>query len=137
MRSWFAIWDPTSIYRPDQRRQRTPNTRVLRSEKNLGLPGATTGGCGRQKGDFVFIVNNDTKSPPSCWMYGRALLPGSHHRRYLPQDPVLSAADMIQYAGFNPSMYYGRTTAVGSKEIDKGQCDGSGYTHGAMDALCW
>jgi GT2 family glycosyltransferase len=49
-----------------------------------------------------------------------------------PKIRFYQQPDMIQYAGFNPiNVLTGRTTAVGSKEIDRGQCDVSGYTYGA------
>src|SRR5690242_12839429 len=41
-----------------------PNTRVLRSEKNLGFTGGNNWGIRQSKGDFVFIVNNDTEVTP-------------------------------------------------------------------------
>ncbi|HTI07362.1 MAG TPA: glycosyltransferase family 2 protein [Puia sp.] len=110
-----------------------PNTRVLRSEKNLGFTGGNNWGMRQAKGDFVFIVNNDTEVTPE-------LLDVLVEPFF--QDPTIGVTcpkirfyqqpDMIQYAGFNPiNTLTGRTTAVGSKEIDKGQCDVSGYTHGA------
>src|SRR5258708_3982343 len=110
-----------------------PHTRVLRSEKNLGFTGGNNWGMRQAKGDFVFIVNNDTEVTPE-------LLDVLVEPFF--QDPTIGVTcpkirfyqqpDMIQYAGFNPiNVLTGRTTAVGSKEIDKGQCDTSGYTHGA------
>jgi GT2 family glycosyltransferase len=110
-----------------------PNTRVLRSEKNLGFTGGNNWGMRQAKGDFVFIVNNDTEVTPE-------LLDVLVEPFF--QDPTIGVTcpkirfyqqpDMIQYAGFNPiNVLTGRTTAVGSKEIDKGQCDVSGYTSGA------
>lgn len=41
-----------------------PNTRVLRSEKNLGFTGGNNWGIRQAKGDYVFIVNNDTEVTP-------------------------------------------------------------------------
>jgi GT2 family glycosyltransferase len=110
-----------------------PHTRVLRSEKNLGFTGGNNWGMRQAKGDFVFIVNNDTEVVPD--LLDVLIEP-------FFQDPTIGVTcpkirfyhhpDMIQYAGFNPiNALTGRTGAVGNKEIDRGQCDVSGYTHGA------
>jgi GT2 family glycosyltransferase len=110
-----------------------PNTRVLRSETNLGFTGGNNWGIRQSKGDFVFIVNNDTEVTPD-------LLDVLVEPFY--QDPAIgvtcpkiryySQPDLIQYAGFNPiNVYTGRTTSVGSMEVDRGQYDTPGYTHGA------
>jgi len=110
-----------------------PNTRVLRSEKNLGFTGGNNWGMRQAKGDYVFIVNNDTEVTPE--LLDVLLQP-------FFEDPTIGVTcpkirfyqkpDTIQYAGFNPiNVFTGRTTAVGSLEVDNGQCDVSGYTHGA------
>jgi hypothetical protein len=110
-----------------------PNTRVLRSDTNLGFTGGNNWGMRKAVGDYVFVVNNDTEVTPN-------LLNVLLEPFYV--DPTIGVTcpkirfhyqpDTIQYAGFNPiDLYTGRTTAVGTKEIDKGQHDVSGYTHGA------
>src|ERR1044071_5480536 len=38
-----------------------PNTRVLLSKKNLGFAGGNNWGMAQAKGDYIFIVNNDTE----------------------------------------------------------------------------
>lgn len=110
-----------------------PNTKVLRSEKNLGFTGGNNWGMRQAKGDYIFIVNNDTEVTPE--LLDVLLEP-------FAQDPTIGVTcpkirffhhpEVIQYAGFNPiNLFTGRTTAIGSKEVDKGQRDVSGYTHGA------
>jgi GT2 family glycosyltransferase len=110
-----------------------PNTRVLRSEKNLGFTGGNNWGIRQAKGDYIFIVNNDTEVTPD--LLGVLLEPFYSDATIgvtCPKIRFFSQPEMIQYAGFNPiNTLTGRTTAVGSKEIDNGQCDVSGYTHGA------
>jgi GT2 family glycosyltransferase len=113
--------------------QNFPNTRVLRSEKNLGFTGGNNWGIRQAKGDYIFIVNNDTEVTPD-------LLDVLIEPFFL--DPAIGVTcpkirffhhpDVIQYAGFNPiNVYTGRTTSVGNKEVDRGQYDTSGYTYGA------
>src|SRR5256885_12511417 len=41
-----------------------PNTKVLRSEKNLGFTGGNNWGIRQARGSFIFIVNNDTEVTP-------------------------------------------------------------------------
>ena len=110
-----------------------PNTRVLRSETNLGFTGGNNWGIRQSKGDFVFIVNNDTEVTPD--LLNELLEPFFHDSTIgvtCPKIRYHSHPDLIQYAGFNPiNVYTGRTTSVGNGEIDKGQYDTPGYTHGA------
>jgi GT2 family glycosyltransferase len=110
-----------------------PNTRVLRSEKNLGFTGGNNWGIRQAKGDYVFIVNNDTEVTPELLdVLVEPFFEDSTIGVTCPKIRFFQQPDMIQYAGFNPiNTLTGRTTAVGSKEIDRGQCDISGYTYGA------
>jgi len=110
-----------------------PNTIVLRSEKNLGFTGGNNWGMKHAKGDFVFIVNNDTEVTPA--LLNELLEPFCNDSTIgvtCPKIKYFDQPNMIQYAGFNPiDIYTGRVTAVGSKQIDNGQYELSGYTYGA------
>ena len=110
-----------------------PNTRVLRSEKNLGFTGGNNWGMRQAKGDYMFIVNNDTEVTPDLLdVLIQPFFEDPTIGVTCPKIRFYQKPDTIQYAGFNPiNVFTGRTTAVGSLEIDKGQCDVSGYTHGA------
>ncbi|MEJ7735796.1 MAG: glycosyltransferase family 2 protein [Chitinophagaceae bacterium] len=110
-----------------------PNTRVLRSEKNLGFTGGNNWGMQQATGDYIFIVNNDTEVTPD--LLDQLLAP-------FLEDPTIGVTcpkirffnnpSIIQYAGFNPiNVFTGRTAAVGSLEEDRGQYDMEGPTHGA------
>src|SRR5205814_8688031 len=100
-----------------------PNSRVLRSETNLGFTGGNNWGIRQSKGDFVFIVNNDTEVTPG--LLNELLEPFFQDSTVgvtCPKIRYYSHPDLIQYAGFNPiNVYTGRTTSVGNGEIDKGQ----------------
>jgi GT2 family glycosyltransferase len=110
-----------------------PNTRVLRSEENLGFTGGNNWGMRQAKGNFMFIVNNDTEVTPD--LLDELLAPFYADATVGVTSPKIRFfhhPDVIQYAGFNElNVFTGRASAVGSLEVDKGQHDKSGYTHGA------
>lgn len=111
----------------------TPNTKVLRSEVNLGFTGGNNWGMRQAKGDFVFIVNNDTEVTPT--LLDELLKPFYDDDKIgfvSPKIRFFHHPNVIQYAGFNHlNLLTGRATAVGSLEEDKGQHDVSGITNGA------
>ncbi|HTE26001.1 glycosyltransferase family 2 protein [Flavitalea sp.] len=121
--------DPTSTIEKGN----YPNTRVLRSETNLGFTGGNNWGMRQAKGDFIFVVNNDTEVTADLLeVLIEPFLNDDKIGVTCPKIRYHSEPDIIQYAGFNPiNLYTGRGTAVGSMEQDKGQYDVSGYTHGA------
>jgi GT2 family glycosyltransferase len=121
--------DPTDFIH----NQHYPNTRVIRSDKNLGFSGGNNWGIRQAKGDFIFIVNNDTEVTPNLL---DVLLEPFYKNPEIgvtcPKIRFYHHPDIIQYAGFNPiNIFTGRTTAVGSNEKDNGQHDTAYFTHGA------
>ena len=110
-----------------------PNTRVLLSPKNLGFAGGNNWGMDQAKGDFIFIVNNDTEVTED--LLDRLLQPFYANPSIgvtCPKIRFFFYPDIIQYAGFNPiNLYTGRTSGIGDREKDVGQYDISGPTHGA------
>jgi GT2 family glycosyltransferase len=110
-----------------------PNTRCLRSPKNLGFAGGNNWGMKHAAGEFFFIVNNDTEVTPD--LLNRLVQP-------FYNDPVIgvtcpkikyfSNPGIIEYAGFNPmNVYTGRTTSIGLMEPDEGQYNTSRATSAA------
>ena len=110
-----------------------PNTRILLSEKNLGFAGGNNWGMRHAKGDFIFIVNNDTELTPGIIQL--LLRPFSQNTTIgavCPKIKYFSDKKIIQYAGFRPmNPYTGRTSAIGDLEQDNGQYNVSGITYGA------
>jgi GT2 family glycosyltransferase len=121
--------DPTSIIEQGCYN----NTRVLRSDTNLGFTGGNNWGMRQAKGDFIFIVNNDTEVTPELLdVLIEPFLQDDSIGVTCPKIRYFSQPDIIQYAGFNPiNLYTGRGSAIGSMEQDHGQHDVSGFTHGA------
>lgn len=121
--------NPETIFNPTL----YPNTRLLRSSKNLGFAGGNNWGIREAKGDYIFIVNNDTELTAD--ILEKLLLPFNSNPLIGVVCPKIKYFDnrrVIQYAGFrkmNP--YTGRTSTIGDGEIDEGQYDHPGATHGA------
>jgi GT2 family glycosyltransferase len=121
--------DPTGIINAGN----YPKTKVLRSNKNLGFAGGNNWGMRRAKGDFVFIVNNDTEITPDLL---HALLQPFYNDGTIgvtsPKIKFFYQPSIIQYAGFNPMNHFtGRTSTIGEMEPDNGQHDTPGQTSGA------
>jgi len=123
--------DPTSIIK-----RRFPQVHLVLNKCNLGFTGGNNAGIKLAKGDYVFIVNNDTEVTED--LLERLLEPFNSD----PQVGIVSPKikfyhhpETIQYAGFteiNP--FTGRNRAIGNLEKDQGQHDIPKYTeyaHGA------
>jgi GT2 family glycosyltransferase len=110
-----------------------PKARLLYSSKNLGFAGGNNWGMRMAKGEFIFIVNNDTELTPD--IIEQLLLPFNSNPGIgvvCPKIRYFEDRRLIQYAGFkkmNP--YTGRTSTVGEGEVDSGQHDMPGTTNGA------
>ncbi len=66
-----------------------PNTRLLLSDKNLGFAGGNNWGMRQAKGEFIFMVNNDTElTPGSDSIAAGTFFPESCHWCGLPQDQI-------------------------------------------------
>lgn len=110
-----------------------PNTRLLLSKENLGFAGGNNWGMRQAKGDYMFIVNNDTEVTDS--LLDELLKPFDTDDSIgvtCPKIKYFDQPNTIQYAGFNPmNNFTGRTTSVGIHEEDQGQHDVPGMTYGA------
>ncbi len=108
-----------------------PKARFVRSEKNLGFTGGNNLGMQEAKGDFFFIVNNDTELTPN--LLNELLLPFTENDQIGVVCPKIKYFDnpkLVQYAGYNPmNMLTGTAYVVGNEELDLGQFDKAGPTH--------
>ncbi|SFE93089.1 hypothetical protein SAMN05518672_112104 [Chitinophaga sp. CF118] len=113
-----------------------PNVKLFLSPVNLGFTGGNNLGIEHAKGDFIFIVNNDTEVTPDLLTHLlNPFFEDASIGVVCPKIRFYHHSNVIQYAGFHKmNLLTGRTWAVGSKEEDKGQHDVSGPTwcaHGA------
>jgi len=131
----ILVCDMGSTIDPTERinSENYPNTRVLRSEKNLGFTGGNNWGMRHADGDFIFIVNNDTEVTPD--LLDKLIEPFSRDEHIGVTSPKIRFyhnKNIIQYAGFTPiNVFTGRNGAVGSLQNDQGQYDYSSPTHAA------
>ncbi len=112
------------------------DVQVILSSENLGFTGGNNLGIINAKGEYYFIVNNDTEVTPD--LLDKLLLPFYEDEKIAMVSPKIkffNHPDTIQYAGFNLiNPLTGQNGAVGSKEIDNGQHDTPGFTNYAHGA---
>lgn len=110
-----------------------PNTTLLQSKKNLGFAAGNNWGMRQAKGDFIFIVNNDTEVTPDLLdLLLEPFYADPSIGVTCPKIRYYSHPNIIQYAGFSHmNSISGRAFSIGDKEVDTGQYDKSGYTFGA------
>jgi len=110
-----------------------PKTKLLHSRQNLGFAGGNNWGMRQAKGDFIFIVNNDTEiTPDSISLLLKPFYEDLTIGVTSPKIKFFYEPDIIQYAGFksiNP--FTGRTSTIGEMEPDKGQYNLSRPTYAA------
>lgn len=113
-----------------------PHVKLIVNDTNLGFTGGNNVGLRAAKGDFYFIVNNDTEVTDN--LLEKLLEPFSKDSSIgvvSPKIRFFDSPNIIQYAGFteiNPIT--GRNDVIGGLEEDNGQRDTPGYTayaHGA------
>ena len=113
------------------------NIRYIISKENLGFAGGNNLGIMQAKGDYIFLLNNDTEIPEGCIETMRKELDGNEKIGLL--SPLLlyfDQKDMIQYTGYTPLNYLtGRNANLGQFEKNNGQFDNTsyqtGFCHGA------
>jgi len=123
--------NPTPIIK-----QNYPDVNLIINTTNLGFTGGNNIGIEAAKGDYLFIVNNDTEVTPN--LLEKLLSPFAKDHSIgvvSPKIKYFSEPNIIQYAGFTPiNPLTGRNNSIGDREPDKGQYDTPSYTayaHGA------
>ena len=114
-----------------------PSVQFIRSEINLGFAAGNNLGIAKAKGDFFFLVNNDTEFTPGLIQSLLVTLQENPKTAMVsPKICYFQDKSIIQYAGYSEMNYYtARNTCIGQLESDIGQYDiGSqitGFGHGA------
>ncbi|QJW88152.1 glycosyltransferase family 2 protein [Spirosoma taeanense] len=118
--------DPTEAVRSSD----YPEARLFLTGQNLGFSGGNNLGMRLAKGDFYFIVNNDTEVTPDLIdALMEPMLANPTIGVVCPKIRYFDQPEVIQYAGYNPmNVYTGQAGMVGSHEVDKGQFDRPGPT---------
>ena len=114
-----------------------PEVIFIRSEKNLGFAGGNNLGIEKAKGDYLFLINNDTEV--TATLVGGMVAHMEQNKSIGLLSPKIHYFDqpgMIQYAGYTQMNYYtARNSCIGQFEPDNGQYDKlsgkTGYAHGA------
>lgn len=114
-----------------------PHLVYIRSEANLGFAGGNNLGIRQAKGDYLFLLNNDTEITADLIAKLIQELDGRPEVGLI--SPLLLYGEdrsCIQYAGYGKMNYFtGRNTGRGNLERDNGQyntvCEETGYCHGA------
>jgi hypothetical protein len=114
-----------------------PSLIFIRTEKNLGFAGGNNLGINLAKGDFIFLLNNDTEVSDDCLETMIAEFKTNTKIGLL--SPLILYHDdksIIQYAGYTPLNYLtARNSQVGQFEKNIGQYDNvsyeTGFCHGA------
>ena len=109
----------------------------IRSEKNLGFAGGNNLGIKSAKGEYLFLVNNDTEFTAGLLETLTETLEGNAEIGIIsPKINYWDNKQIIQYAGFTKMNYYTcRNECIGQFETDHGQFANinaeTGYVHGA------
>ena len=117
--------------------EKYPGVVFIRSERNLGFAGGNNLGIKAAKGDYLFLVNNDTEFTPNLMnILADTLDNDDFIGMASPKIRYFDQPDTLQYMGYTSMNYYtARNSCIGQFETDKGQYDHltgpTGYVHGA------
>ena len=113
------------------------NIKYIQSKENLGFAGGNNLGIKQAKGDYIFLLNNDTEIPKGCVETMINEMEANENIGLL--SPLLlyfEKKDVVQYAGFTPMNYLtARNEYIGQFDKNEDQYDNqsyqTGYCHGA------
>ncbi len=123
--------DPTQVLR-----ERFPDVKMVRSERNLGFSGGNNLGFREAAGRYVFLLNNDTIVKEDCFACLLKAMEDHPEAGALSPKIRFTWDDCpVQFAGFTPlSTITLRNRSIGWGESDRGQYDTPAvtpYAHGA------
>ena len=112
-----------------------PEAIILRTEKNLGFSGGNNVGIRAAKGDFLFLINNDTEFTPGLIEGLLEVFEKNPDAGVVsPKFHYFYSKGTIEYAGYESvNIFTGRNGMVGCREKDEGQYNEmrvTNYAHG-------
>jgi len=117
--------------------EKYPDVLFIRSDENMGFAGGNNIGIKVAKGEYLFLVNNDTEFTPGLIQKLTDILDKNDKVGMLsPKIRYFDQPNMLQYMGYTNMDYYtARNSCIGQFETDNGQYDHltgpTGYIHGA------
>ena len=122
--------DPTPVFKAIY-----PDVKVILNGKNLGFTGGNNVGIRAAKGDFLFIVNNDTEVTPGLLEGLLEIFDKYPDAGFVsPKFHYFFHKGTIEYAGYNTvNIFTGRNGMIGCQEKDEGQYNDvkvTNYAHG-------
>ena len=132
----FVVDNASPSDHPDVIKERYPQINFIKNPVNLGFAGGNNIGIRQAKGQYIFMLNNDTiVSEGAINRLVEAMLIDPKIGLVCPKIKYLDTPDIIQYAGQTKMSKIGmRTFKIGYGEKDTGQYDKSEetyYAHGA------
>ena len=117
-------------------RERYPDVKVLRSERNLGFAGGNNLGFAAATGDYLLLLNNDTEVTEDTLHDLCETLDGDRSiGAVCPKIRFFAPPQHIQFAGYTPlTRITLRNALIGFGEPDDGRYDtphDTPYAHGA------
>lgn len=117
-------------------REKYPSINVISSQANLGFSGGNNLGIKEAKGEFIFLLNNDTYIVNDCFHYLIESFEQNPSAGIVcPKICFATGKQSIQYAGYTTlSSITLRNKAIGLGEKDQGQYNRqykTAYAHGA------
>ena len=116
---------------------RYPGIIFIRSEENKGFAGGNNLGIEYAKGEYLFLINNDTEVTATLIKQLSDTLDSNQKIGMVsPKIHYFDKPGMLQYAGYtNMNYYLARNECIGQFEEDNNQYDSltgqTGYAHGA------
>ena len=125
---------------PEVIKEKFPQIIFIQSNKNLGFAGGNNLAIRQARGDFIYLLNNDTIVPKNhIFLLVNALSISRGTGVVCPKIKLYDDPEIILFAGFTPlSSITVRNKIIGYAEIDRGQYDErkqSAYAHGAAMML--